>query len=420
MRTHNPRRLSLHEERVPYDGGFNVMNFMFILMCQALVGALEPIAGRYAPRTWWSFPKLETFWASIHHGLWSDARLECQYKFKFAYRMSYESFHALLDIVSPHLPSVGVVGFVREPIASDLALATVLWRLAQGHSTKTVSLLYGVGESTVRKYCAIICRILAHPSMAQRFYISVPSGNRLAKIMEDYQAITGLPQIAGAIDGSHIKLERKPPHKYFPAQYISRHGFASILLQGIVDSKKCFWSVVCKAPGGAHDSTHFKESTLYSQLKRGEVLAQPTLMVQGETIRPYLLADSAYKATTFLVKPFRAKAGQHLREKIAFDKAFSKGRVKVENAFGILKNRWSILQDLNVKITLAPTFVAACCVLHNFVQLRGESEPEDQRDPHPNEEDPLNQRGGNAEHGEMASRVRAALFRYYTLEVAQP
>ncbi|MCO5599640.1 hypothetical protein L7F22_053746 [Adiantum nelumboides] len=67
-----------------------------------------------------------------------------------------------------------------------------------------------------------------------------------------------------------------------------------------------------------------------------------------------------------------------IREKKKFDRKLSKGRVKVENAFGLLKNRWRILRDMNVDIALAPTIVGACCMLHNFVQLCGEAEPSNQ------------------------------------------
>ncbi|MCO5600612.1 hypothetical protein L7F22_054727 [Adiantum nelumboides] len=229
--------------------------------------------------------------------------------------------------------------------------------------------------------------------------------------MDDHETITGLPHIARAIDGTHIRLQRKLAKEFYPAQYISRHGFPSILLQGIVDSRKLFWSVVCKAIKGVHDSTHFKESRLYAQL---DVLA---IELQGEIIWPYLLADSAYKAQTFLVKSFRIKTGPFAREKREFDKKLSKGRVKVENAFGFLKNRWRILQDVNADFALAPTIVGACCMLHNFVQLRGEAEPLDQQDPHPNHDNPIAFRdGGNPRHIEMALLVRSALFHYSALQ----
>ena len=221
--------------------------------------------------------------------------------------------------------------------------------------------------------------------------------------------------MCGALDGTHIRLHQKPPQEHFPAQYVSRHGFPSIVLQGIVDARKMFWSVVCNAPGGMHDSTHFKGCLLYKSLKRGEVLNTPTITMHGHTIRPYVVADSAYKATSFLVKPFREVVGEMIETKIEFDRHLSKGRVKVENAFGILKNRWRILRELHVALDFSPNVVGACCVLHNFVQMRGEVEPQEQNDPHPN--------GGGGNRAAVGSskvlgrKLRMALFRHFRLRL---
>ncbi|MCO5548535.1 hypothetical protein L7F22_001995 [Adiantum nelumboides] len=277
-------------------------------------------------------------------------------------------------------------------------------------SSRTIFELFGLGESTIRKYTTIICRILASEAFFPKYGISVPKEEHLVRIMTGYEAIIGLPHIAGALDGSHIRLQRKPTGDLYPAQFICRHGFPSILLQGIMDSNKLFWSVVCSAAGGVHDSTHFKECSLYAQLKRKEALGQPSIQIQGEMIKPFVIADSAYKARTFLAKPYRLRIGQFLQEKRAFDRKLSKGRVKVKNAFGLLKNRWKLLRELNVSLPFAPTIVTACCLLHNFVQLRGEVELQDQRNPHPNSQDPIPNEGRNAQSHEMALRVRAALL----------
>ncbi|MCO5601840.1 hypothetical protein L7F22_055965 [Adiantum nelumboides] len=109
------------------------------------------------------------------------------------------------------------------------------------------------------------------------------------------------------------------------------------------------------------------------------------------------------------------KAGQFLQEKQEFDRKLSKDKIKVENAFRLLKNRWRILGDLNVDLVFVPTVVSACCLLHNFVQLRGEAEPRDQADPHPNSQETLCNECGNQQQREMALRTRAALFRYNNL-----
>ncbi|MCO5561823.1 hypothetical protein L7F22_015447 [Adiantum nelumboides] len=169
-------------------------------------------------------------------------------------------------------------------------------------------------------------------------------------------------QIASALDGSHICLQRKPREDLYLAQYMCIHGFPNILLQAIVDSNNLFWSVVCSVAGGVHhDSTHFKECSLYTQLKRKEALGKPVIIqIQGEMIRPYIIAFSAYKARTFLVKPYCLRAGQILHEKRDFDRKLSKRRLKVENAFGLLKNRWRLLRELNVSPPFAPRVVVAC------------------------------------------------------------
>lgn len=129
-----------------------------------------------------------------------------------------------------------------------------------------------------------------------------------------------------------------------------------------MDSKKLFWNVVCNAPGGTHDSTVFKGSSIYGEMKSCTVLDRPLMFVSNVQIRPYLVGDSAYKPTSFLLKAFKSKVGQDLAKKNAFDKQIAKGRIKVENAFGILKNRWRILRDLNVTLTFAP-HVVYCIIL---------------------------------------------------------
>jgi hypothetical protein len=87
---------------------------------------------------------------------------------------------------------------------------------------------------------------------------------------------------------------------------------------------------------------------------------------------------------SFLLKAFNNRATGSPEQNL-FDKYLRKGRVKIENAFEILKNRRQILKNLNVGLEMAPKVTIACCVLHNICQ-RAE-EPGDNPevlDPHPN------------------------------------
>ena len=70
----------------------------------------------------------------------------------------------------------------------------------------------------------------------------------------------------GAIDGTHIRLSRKPKQEYNPMDYHNRLGFYSILLQGVCDHKRKFLNVCVRAPGGSHDVAHLRGSTLWQKL----------------------------------------------------------------------------------------------------------------------------------------------------------
>ena len=68
--------------------------------------------------------------------------------------------------------------------------------------------LYGCGESTIRKYTMIVYRALAIGGKGGLFFhfIHTPHSDRLYNIIEGFRDLTGFPNIASAIDGTHIPL----------------------------------------------------------------------------------------------------------------------------------------------------------------------------------------------------------------------
>eukprot|EP01018_Ginkgo_biloba_P014236 Gb_12847 [translate_table: standard] len=127
--------------------------------------------------------------------------------------MSFDLFQSLLKKIHIFLPSTNRMEFVREPIHKK-ALSCVLHRLAHGTSSHVIVELYCMGESTVRKYIEIIIDIIIQTM--QKRYIKIPSGDQLHKIMSDFETITLLPTICGVIDGTHIKLTKKPKNDDTP------------------------------------------------------------------------------------------------------------------------------------------------------------------------------------------------------------
>ena len=89
-------------------------------------------------------------------------------------------------------------------------MACVIYRLAHEHSPEHIADSFKVGASTIRKYVEIVCDILTDREKLFSHYIVIPSGDHLHRIINDFEELTGLLNICGAIDGTHIPLAERP------------------------------------------------------------------------------------------------------------------------------------------------------------------------------------------------------------------
>ena len=154
------------------------------------------------------------------------------------------------------------------------------------------------------------------------------------------------------IDGSYISI-RNPAHKT-KSTYVNRHDATSITLQGICDSKLRFLDVFTGVPSKIHDARVFRMSFISKDI---ENICQS---------KYHLLGDAAYPIRDYLITPFR-DYGQLREAEKEFNIRFSQTRVKIENSFGLLKNRFRQLMRMEFhKVETMAKFVIACCTLHNF------------------------------------------------------
>ena len=79
------------------------------------------------------------------------------------------------------------------------------------------------------------------------------------KFKQDYQS--ELPQVVGAIDGTHIPIET--PSVEGKADYFSRTQKYKIGLQGLVGSNLLFLDVATGFPGSCHVSRNLRNSSLF-------------------------------------------------------------------------------------------------------------------------------------------------------------
>jgi hypothetical protein len=85
----------------------------------------------------------------------------------------------------------------------------------------------------------------------------------------------------------------------------------------------------------------------------------------------WLAADSAYRLNEFTITPFRRNSSNE--NKYAFNKYFSGYRVRIENCFGMLKEKFSSLKELRIRVKdkkshqFACKWITSCCILYNII-----------------------------------------------------
>jgi len=88
--------------------------------------------------------------------------------------------------------------------------------------------------------------------------------------------------------------------------------------------------------------------------------------VGGKLLPHVILSDDAFSLKTYNMKPYPGKF-LPMDQRI-FNYRLSRGRMVVENAFGILAARWRIFHTSNNgSLRLVKLIVKTCVILHNFL-----------------------------------------------------
>jgi len=169
----------------------------------------------------------------------------------------------------------------------------------------------------------------------------------------------------GSLDGKHVRI--KPPSNSGSLFYNYKHTF-SVVLMALVDANYKFIYCDVGCNGRVSDGGLFGKCSLNKALQENLLnLPNPQAMPGlSEPLSYHMLADEAFPLRNDLLKPYPAR---HLtKEQRIFNYRLSRARRVVENAFGILSNRFRVFLTT---IELAPEkvkfVVMAACVLHNYL-----------------------------------------------------
>ncbi|KAL5728327.1 hypothetical protein ACHQM5_001425 [Ranunculus cassubicifolius] len=226
------------------------------------------------------------------------------------------------------------------------------------------------GETISRYFHTVLKAVLS----LQNDLMKQPTSDDLTppKIQNNRRFSPWFKNCVGAIDGTHIRVSvpesirnRFRGRKVFPTQ--------NVLAAVTFDLK--FTYVLAGWEGSAHDARILEDA-----LTRANGLKVP----KGK----YYLVDAGYTNQNGFLAPFRGTR-YHLQEwkskgkaytewdkrkpknaKELFNHRHSSLRNTVERAFGVLKNRWKILDDSEpfFSYDTQVEVVLACCILHNYIK----------------------------------------------------
>ncbi|CAL4093492.1 unnamed protein product, partial [Meganyctiphanes norvegica] len=255
---------------------------------------------------------------------------------------------------------------MRRSIAPEERLAITLRYLATGCSFRDLHYSFRIGHNTAYGIVFDVCdKIWRH--LHERL-IPVLTQQDWLNIAEDFKIRNNFLNCLGAIDGKHIRLIK--PYGT-GSEYFNYKKYFSMVLLAVCDSNYRFTFVDIGSYGKSCDSAIYKHSVLFEKLnaKTLNIPDSRPISTGGEPLPFAFVGDEAFGLSANMLRPY---GGKFLtKDKKIFNYRLSRARGCIEQAFGILTNKWRILhRALNVNVDNADAITRACVILHNFVRER--------------------------------------------------
>ncbi|XP_066590972.1 uncharacterized protein [Prorops nasuta] len=284
-------------------------------------------------------------------------------------RMGEEAMERLLTQITSLICKQDTV--MRQAISPRMRLGVTLRFLATGSTYQDLAFSTRIAPNTLSKL--IPDTLNAIIKVLEYKVIPFPQQPDDWKVISDkFQSLWQFPLCIGALDGKHISF--RPPR----FEDIGKNG-------------------------RLHDSSVFRQSPLGLKLRNNSLQLPEEKKLPGFNMKlPYvIIADNEFGLHVSLMKPY--PESNLFPEKRIFNNRLSRARRVVENAFGILVNRFRILLNpILLSVEKVEIISYACVLLHNLLIEKS-----------------LGRQGGNHSSGE-ARDVRDKFIIYFNTIGAVP
>ena len=131
----------------------------------------------------------------------------------------------------------------------EVVLAIGLFRLAHGCSYVAIGLCFNIGTTTVFEAVQdVVYALCALKGRCIKFPETLPE---VIAARETFEEISNLPNVVGAIDGTHMRIQAPPVSA---VDYFSRYQKHDTVVQAVVDGRNRFLDVSAGYPGSMHDA----------------------------------------------------------------------------------------------------------------------------------------------------------------------
>lgn len=283
--------------------------------------------------------------------------------FRGLLRMNVQEFEHLLELVSPHINRTHT--HLRRAITARERLSVMLRFLATGESFASLSFQYKIGRSTVSGIIQETCEALY--LVLKDIYMKTPVTEvEWREVAKGFQERWQFPHCLGAIDGKHITI--LPPANS-GSTFRNYKPHFSVLLMAVADSKYRFLYAHVGTQGRVSDGGHFAHSDLREAMDKNILNIPSAEPLPGTNIEmPYMfVADETFPLCTDLMNPYPSRHLTH--DQRIYNYRLSRAKRVIENAFGILSNRWRVfLSTIHLDPVAISKITMACLALHNYMQ----------------------------------------------------
>ena len=196
-------------------------------------------------------------------------------------------------------------------------------------------------------------------------YMSPPETEGQGKNMgKEFGDLWQFPHVVRAIDGKHVVNEALGKSDTLYHNYKWTFSF---LVLAECDTKCNFTLVHIGQYGSNNDSGILAQSKISSAFENNTLnLAESEIWLGANLDNPYfLVGDEIFVLKPWLLRLYPGRLLQILE--MIYNYRYSRARMVIKNAFGILRDHWRILSHpLKASVQNTERYVMACLCLHNY------------------------------------------------------